>query len=125
MKSPISVAQTATETVVGTKILPVTGLVRSSLGMSTFRLSLVRSGLTHCLSVKVLPATSIFMAPIHLRPSGANGPVLFWLCGHPALAPQNSPVPAIQFPMNNAVHRSHIWHAISCQLYSKSCTERR
>lgn len=101
LSSTLSGAQTVTDTPVGNATLPVTGLVTGSLGTATFRLSPDRSKLAYTLNVSVIPATTIFMAHIHLGPLGANGPVLFWLYGDPDLDPPNSPVPPDQFPRND------------------------
>lgn len=101
LTSPLSGAQTVTDTQVANATLPVTGIVTGAIGTATYRLSPDGTKLFYTLKVTVSPATPIFMAHIHLGPIGANGPVLFWLYGDPNLDPQNSPVPPSQFPVND------------------------
>lgn len=105
LSTPLSGAQTVTDTPVASPVpqttLPVTGLVSGSLGKATFKVSPDRTKISYTLDVTVPPRSAIFMAHIHLGPLGENGPILFWLYGDPSLAPQGSPVPGNQFPVND------------------------
>lgn len=123
LSSPLSGAQTVTDTPVANATLPVTGLVTGSLGKATFRLSPDRSRLTYTLEVSVMPATTIFMAHIHLGPIGANGPVLFWLYGDPNLAPKNSPVPPAQFPVNNGPFTGQISGVLTAENFVSDASQ--
>lgn len=100
LSSPLSGAQTVTMTNVASAQLPVIGLVSGSLGTATFKLSPDKTRLSYSMSIPVLPTTPIFMAHIHLGAPGTAGPVMFWLCGTPSLAPSDSPVPPSDFPTN-------------------------
>lgn len=100
MSSPLSGAETVTMTNVADASLPVIGLVSGSLGNATFKLSADKTRLSYSMNIPVLPTTPIFMAHIHLGAPGTNGPVMFWLCGTPSLAPSGSPVPPSDFPTN-------------------------
>lgn len=98
LEADVTGAESVIDTVIAPGVtLPVTGLVTGSVGKAKFRL-MPDGSLSYTLKVSVMPATSIFMAHIHLGPSGRNGPIMLWLFGNQSISPLP---PAFIFPRND------------------------